>query len=233
MSEFQLRQAPPGCELEEPVIDCIEVLKVYDQCIAETALPRQINLPAGCPNPLPEDAVIDCEIVFDIEEATGQPETRCEVINVSEPDEEGFSTITIRQRIVTEITIRNAFGDIICGPEQVGPEFCFTTAVLYAPAGTFGQCRIINAACECEAISDPDDPDLNVLLCTRALCQEVTVKALVKLCVPSYGFCIPAPCIAQPLDFTCPPDNIFPPQRPVDNNNNTGNGNDNNGGNGD
>ncbi|HKM39353.1 MAG TPA: hypothetical protein VJ036_03700 [bacterium] len=228
MARFKLRQAPPGCELEEPVIDCIEVLKVYDQCIAETALPRQIDLPEECPNPLPDNAVINCRLVFDLEETTGEPQTRCEVINVSEPDEDGFSNITIRQRLVTEITVENVFGDVICGPITVGPEFCFTTAVLYAPEGTFGQCRILNGTCSCEIIADPDNPELNVLLCNRALCQEVAIKALVKLCVPAYGFCVPAPCIPPPLpELPCPPDNIYPPQQPVENNNDNNNENNN------
>ncbi len=80
----------PGCELEVPVVDCIEVLKVYDQCVKEDVLPQQIAIPAGCPNPLPAGATVDCALVFDVEAATGLPETRCEVINVGPPDAEGL-----------------------------------------------------------------------------------------------------------------------------------------------
>jgi hypothetical protein len=205
----------PGCELRDLVVDCIEVLKVYDQCVKEDVLPQQIALPGTCPNPLPPGATVDCALVFGIEAATGLPETRCEVINVGPPDVEGFADVTVRQRLVFDITIFDAFGNVLCGPTRIGPEFFFNTVLLFAPEGTFGQCRILSTLCHCEIIPDPDNPGLNVLLCTKKICKEIQIKALVKLCVPTYGFCVPAPCVTRPQpEFPCPPENIFPPQRP-------------------
>ena len=120
----------PGCELRDLVVDCIEVLKVYDQCVKEDVLPQQIALPGTCPNPLPPGATVDCALVFGIEAATGLPETRCEVINVGPPDVEGFADVTVRQRLVFDITIFDAFGNVLCGPTRIGPEFFFNTVLL-------------------------------------------------------------------------------------------------------
>ncbi|MDK2856227.1 MAG: hypothetical protein PWQ41_1074 [Bacillota bacterium] len=199
-----------------PVTECIEVLKVYDQCIKEDIIVEEEPIPPGCPNPLPPGATVECNFVFDIDPATGLPETRCEVINIGPPDANGFADVTVRQRLVFDITIRDQFGNVLCGPTRIGPKFFFNTVLLYAPAGTFGQCRIVSSLCRCEIIPDPDNPGLNVLLCTKKLCKEIEIKALVKLLVSSLGFCIPAPCQTRPQpEFPCPPENLFPPQKPL------------------
>lgn len=204
-----------GCELATSVIDCIEVLKVYDQCIKEDVIVEEEPVPVGCPNPLPPGATVQCSFVFDIDPATGLPETRCEVINIGPPDAQGFADVTVRQRLVFDLTIRDALGNVLC-TARVGPKFFFNTVLLYAPDGTFGQCRIVSSLCRCDIIPDPDNPALNVLLCTKKLCKEIQIKALVKLCVPTFGFCVPAVCEARPQpEFPCPPTNLFPPQKPL------------------
>ena len=49
--------------------------------------------------------------------------------------------------------------------------------------------------------------------CEVDLCLLIQSKALVKLLVPAYGFCVPAPCVTLPKPpLVCPPENLFPPQ---------------------
>jgi hypothetical protein len=52
--------------------------------------------------------------------------------------------------------------------------------------------------------------------CPVNLCLLIQSTALVKLLVPTYGFCVPAPCVVSPSPpFPCPPSPLYPPQCPV------------------
>ncbi|MCR4419445.1 MAG: hypothetical protein QHH27_03110 [Clostridia bacterium] len=204
-------QCPPPTE-----IDCIEVLKVYDQCIKEEIIFREVPVPKHC-HIDPTDTIV-CEVVF--------PDTTCSIFNFGEPDPNNFRSIVIKQTIKLQIRVFDSRGHekVPCRVTE-GPFQQFQDVFLYAPEGTFGQCRIVSARCECSVLPRTDTTNHEdsaegngheslVLFCKIKLCKEIQVKALVKLLVPSYGFCQAEPCVATPQEeFPCPPQNLFPPQQ--------------------
>ncbi|MGB9887534.1 MAG: hypothetical protein ACPLPT_09680 [Moorellales bacterium] len=188
-------QCPPPTE-----IDCIEVLKVYDQCTKEEIIFREVRVPKHCSID-PTDTIL-CEV---------DPEqTCCSIFSFGEPDANNFRSIVVKQTVAIKIRVLDCEGREKCCVTE-GPFQQFQDVFLYAPEGTFGQCRIVSTRCECSVITVNGCP---VFFCKIKLCKEIQVKALVKLLVPSYGFCQAEPCVATPQEeFPCPPQNLFPPQQ--------------------
>lgn len=189
-------QCPPPTE-----INCIEVLKVYDQCIKEEIIFREVPVPVGCV--IDPTDTIACEVLF--------PPTTCSIFSFGTPDPNGFRTIVIKQTVAIRIRVFDAAGNekLLCGATD-GPFQQFQDVFLYAPEGTFAQCRIVSARCDCRVITIDEAP---VYFCRIKLCKEIQVKALVKLLVPTYGFCQAEPCTPSPqVEFPCPPPELFPPQ---------------------
>jgi len=89
-----------------------------------------------------------------------------------------------------------------------------TQAFMWAPPGTLVQCQILDVGdCECGVVTDPVTGE-QLIWSQVKVCKEIQVKALVKLLVPSYGFCELDPCSPPPQPFVCPPDEpLYPPQR--------------------
>lgn len=88
-------------------------------------------------------------------------------------------------------------------------QFSFTkTIVLCAPEGTFTNCEVVNSGCTCLILGEQ-------ICCTFDLCIVFQSLAIVKLLVPSFGFCTPAVCeqVSPQPPFVCPPA-LFPPQCP-------------------
>ncbi|MBC7346040.1 MAG: hypothetical protein H5U00_01115 [Clostridia bacterium] len=190
-------QCPPPTQ-----IDCVEVLKVYDQCIKEEIIFREVPVPVGCIID-PTDTIV-CEVVF--------PDTTCSIFSFGTPDPNNFRSIVIKQTVTIRIRVFDAAGNEkpLCAVTD-GPFQQFQDVFLFAPEGTFGQCRIVSARCECTVITVDLLP---TYFCKIKICKEIQVKALVKLLVPSYGFCQPGPCVVTPQEeFPCPPEDLFPPQR--------------------
>jgi hypothetical protein len=81
------------------------------------------------------------------------------------------------------------------------------TFTLCAPTGTTISCEIPSSALTPLAV-------VGTQVCgTVTICLLVESLAMVKLLVPSYGFCTPAPCVVSPAPpFACPPSPLYPPQ---------------------
>ncbi|NPV26432.1 MAG: hypothetical protein HPY81_03035 [Firmicutes bacterium] len=188
---------PPTTE-----IDCIEVLKVYDQCFREEISFGTFDLPEDLP-------ILRCDIDFS-PDASGLPATRCEIANIGPPDANNFRSIIARQIVrINIVLIDNSVtpARLVTVTRDVAP--FYTDAFLYSPNGTFAQCELVAAKCECERL--PGTPPQ--ALCKIKVCKIIEIKALVKLLVPTYGFCQPAPCQPTPqVGFICPPYPLFPPQ---------------------
>lgn len=193
---------PPATE-----IDCIEVMKVYDQCIKEEVIFHQEEVPGD--TALAPTDTIQCEVVF--------PGTTCDIFTFGPPDEFNFRNIVVRQNVTIKIRVFDA-----CGVEKrqyavtSAPITQFQDVFLYAPDGTEGQCSIVSALCEqCTIVTEGG---MQYFFCKIRLCKEIVVKATVKLLLPNYGFCQPVVCSSAPQPgFPCPPPNLFPPKmEPMD-----------------
>ena len=185
--------------------DCIEVFKIYDQCAGEELLGRCVLASEFCSDPIPADAVITCNVVPN--------SARCFHIGFGEYNPPFYRPVMIQSQLDVEITVSDAAGNTICGP--------FTTRIdgisqfqMWAPPGTLVQCQIIAVGdCACDLTTDPVTGD-QLICCRVYVCKEIQIKALVRLLVPSYGFCELDPCTPVTLPYACPGDEpLYPPQR--------------------
>lgn len=190
-------QCPPPTE-----IVCIDVDKVYDFCIQSDFRFECFDIPTDCgAPPFPAGTTIEC--------ALGTP--TCTEVPPRTPAvgfPPGFFNVTVQVTVPVTITVRNPNGTVRC---TFGRTVRFIKPVLlFAPAGTRIDCRIIASDCREPRVAD------NQICVKIELCIIIQSLALVKLLVPAFGFCTPAECIpaAQP-EFPCPPGELFPPQPPI------------------
>lgn len=175
---------------------CIETFKVYDFCFQADSREQCFDV-TGCPGfPFPPGSTAECEIV-------GTP--TCVEISRTPPDATGRSNITFAVSATICITIVSDC-EILC---QLTKTISFTkTVVLCAPEGTFTDCAVVNSACQCVLIGEQ-------VCCSVDVCTVIQSRAVVKLLVPSFGFCIPKECeeVSPAPPVVCPPE-LFPPQCP-------------------
>lgn len=185
--------------------DCIEVFKVYDQCAGEELLGRCVIASDFCQTQLPADAVITCAVV--------PGSARCFHVGFGEFNPPFFRPVLVQNQLDIEVTVKDTAGNIICGPFITRLEGIFQ-AQMWAPPGTLVQCQIIGVGdCACDLAIDPNTGD-QLICCQVKVCKEIQIKALVKLLVPSYGFCELDPCTPVPQPTICPPETpLYPPQR--------------------
>lgn len=174
---------------------CIEVPKVYDFCF-ESDTRENVCTPLGkcCP---PEGATVRCTI----------NSASCSEANRSAPDAAGRANVTFTFDINYTLEVVSAAGLVVCRFENL--IFSFSkTIVLCAPEGTFTSCEVVSSACTCMILGTQ-------ICCTFDLCTVFQSLAVVKILVPSFGFCTPAVCeqVSPAPPFVCPPD-LFPPQCP-------------------
>jgi len=172
---------------------CIETLKVYDFCFQ--AERRENNCFPNLTEPPPPGSTIECKIL----------ETDCVEIGRTPPDPQGRSNVTFAITVKARVIIKDPNGNIIFDKTKT---FGFTkTVVLCAPDGTETACTIVTATCgPCIIVGDQ-------VCCTFDLCIIIQVVAVVKLLIPTYGFCVPKVCeqVAPMPPVVCPP-LLFPPQ---------------------
>lgn len=178
---------------------CIEVPKVYDFCF-QAERRENICTPLNTLVP-PPGATVRCVI----KNAT------CSEVSRSEPNEQGRANVTFAVVVNYKLDIVNgANAEVEVLHSFKGLQFSFTkTVVLCAPEGTFTNCEIVNAACgPCLILG-------NQICCTFDLCIVIQSVAIVKILIPSFGFCTPALCeqVSPEGPFVCPP-TLFPPQCP-------------------
>ncbi len=190
--------------LQEQVIDCIKVEKVYDHCFSLEELPDTVEVSLGRAL-LPTDS-ISCEVTA----------VDCEVLQpLRDPDEEGFRTIDVAQHVTAVVTVIDEFGTVVGTTTVVQPPN-YKSVTLYSPLGTQPACEIVDTSCEPVLIvSTGSETEPAVIRILKKLCKIVESLALVRLLVPTTGFCLPEPCAPFPQEFVCPPDQLYPPQQPI------------------
>ena len=214
------RECPPATEK-----DCLVVEKVFDQCFKEDVITRQFTIPTGpgaaCENvDLTTVDRVECEVIS----------AECEVVDVSPPlpNTNNIRIVTVRQEVEMLISLFDPFNQSLCTFTETIDDF-FNQVVLYVPppgvlfgpgGGPFVFCEVVNFTCYCSPETVPPGDPVETVICTAKICKIIEVTAFVKLLVPVYGYCVPAPCEAAPQqkEIVCPPiDELFPPQKEYNN----------------
>jgi hypothetical protein len=179
-------------------IDCLSVTKVYDFCFqTETRDGLCFAIPAAC-GTVPTGSV-----------ATGSvTSVTCSTQSITPiPNSGGFANATLLVTVVLSFTI-TASGTTIC---TFSGEFSFfKTVTLCAPTG-------VSITCEAPATGVGPAVIISGEVCAVVnICLLIESVATVKRLVPTYGFCVPAPCVVAPSPpFSCPPSSLYPPQCPI------------------
>lgn len=203
MSEASVNQIQPGLCPIDPLtqipmcppynrIECVVVNKVYDSCFQVDNKTMLSVLPAFSPAPQVGDSV-PCLQAGAI---------RCRELSRVELCD-GFFTITVQITIPMFLVNPSNPSDI------VEYDFIFSkTVTLCCPEGAELDCSessLIMCNCFVTAIIGED---VILITCDVQVCVVLKCILRVQLLVPSYGFCVPAPCITLP--GVCPPS---PPQQ--------------------
>lgn len=191
--EYNVNQVAPGiCPPEgcpPPTrIECIVVDKVYDSCFQLHEITQEV--PVEFEGIFELGDTVNCRLNGDI--------TCIELSRVSVGD--GFFTITLLVSVPilltnpenTEETVERIFTFIktvtLCCPEGVEPD-CSESTVNFC-------------SCVVTRVDGGYSPTLTIS-CNLQICVVIKCILRVQLLVPSYGFCVPAPCVTLP--GVCPP----------------------------
>ncbi len=191
---------PEGCP-PPTQIDCIVVEKVYDSCFQVDDRTRMVTVTTDDGGQWPTGVftvgqIVTCGL-------TVGAEISCTEIS-RVPADDGFVTVTIMVSVPMTLTNPND------ATETTDRVFNFTkTATLCCPPGVEPDCSESTLmVCNC-VITQVDDVDETVeVTCDVQVCLVMRCILTVQLLVPSYGFCVPAPCVTLP--GICPPS---PPQQ--------------------
>ena len=190
--------------------DCILVNKVYDQCFAEELVTGQVPVSSACPGVIiPPGSVVGC-----IPLSGSATCTFAGTVVVTPPLTPFFEEVLVLNSFEVSAPIISPTGVTLCAPTLT--LFGAARADLWVPPGTTVACDILAFGdCTCTLLASPTGLPV-ILACTGKICKEIQVTAPVKLLVPTYGFCdVPACTFQAQPGFTCPPEPLFPPQRPV------------------
>ncbi|HHU69066.1 MAG TPA: hypothetical protein GXZ31_02050 [Thermoanaerobacterales bacterium] len=202
IKDLQAQQIQPGpCPPEgcPPFnrIECIVVDKVYDSCFQMEERTRETEITMGdewLTGPFAVGTPVSCAL------QAGKT-IECDVISKTAVGN-GFFTISLL------ITIPIALANPNDPTEIANRNFNFTKAVtLCAPDEVEIDCSE-STLMQCTCVITGVDDDTVEVTCDLQICVVVKSILTVQLLVPSYGFCVPAPC--QVLPGVCPP--LPPPQ---------------------
>jgi hypothetical protein len=194
---------PPPSE-----IDCIEVTKVYDSCYQTETFnslcsdvphepwgsePHWCNCRKIAQKP---GTVATCAVTA----------TNCSFVSSTPTGVDDFAAFTFAVTVTLEITLTAQSG-ATCS--YTVPVNFLKTVTLCAPTGVSPTCNVSGVACgPCAlVVSNPDrcdDDSPTQVCCQLTVCLVLQTVATVQLLVPSYGFCVPAPCSVLPIG-PCPP----------------------------
>ncbi len=190
---------PDGCP-PPIVVDCIEVTKVYDFCFSTVTRDNLcFPIPATC-GVLP--AGTTCTV--SVTSVSCSTVSSTPILNASGVPT-GFANVTLLITVELSISLISPSGVTIC--TFCGTFSFFQTIVLCAPDGTSITCESpSNAVGSCVIIGSD--------VCSIVtICLLIESVATVKLLVPTFGFCTPAPCVVAPSPpFACPPSPLYPAQ---------------------
>lgn len=196
-SQIQPGQCPPaGCPPPDR-IECIVVDKVYDSCfqLDERGLDTEIRT-TGAGSFSTGTFVVGTQLVCAL-----QPEEDISCVEVRRVAVGGgFFTVTVL--VTVPIRITNPFNAL----QFVDREITFTKNVtLCAPQGVNIDCSESTiVVCNCLVTAVPATGEPRILVtCDVQICVVIKAILTVQLLVPSYGFCVPAPCVTLP--GVCPP----------------------------
>jgi hypothetical protein len=192
-----------------PVIECIEALKVFDNCSDVVNVSGMCTpLPAEC-LPLPATFSVSCAVTS----------ATCAVVAIlPHVPADGLANVTFRIDFTIHIEIFDTTTPtptLNCAFDV--PSTITETVSLVAPPGfsMLYQCDIDAFTCGPCIVANfgtAATPDFNVC-CEVELCLEIQSKFPVKLQVWTSGYCEPTPCRAkQGPTLICPPTPLFPPQ---------------------
>jgi len=187
-------QCPPeGCP-PPTRIECIVVDKVYDSCFQVESRSRDTTVTTGTGGEFATGTftvgqAIPCSL-------TPNQSISCSVIN-KQPTTGGFANLTLVVSVPITLTNPNA------PTETANRVFTFTKIVtLCAPDGVTVDCSESTLLfCNC-VVSAVGVGNITVT-CDFQVCVVIKTLLTVQLLVPSYGFCVPAPCVVAP--GVCPP----------------------------
>lgn len=184
---------PEGCP-PPTRIECIVVDKVYDSCFQVETRSRDTTVTTGLTGEWTTGTftvgqAVPCTL-------TAGQNISCSVIN-STPGPNGFATLTLVVSVPLTLTNPNNTN------ETVDRVFTFTKiTTLCAPTGVNVDCSESTLLfCNC-VISAVGVTQVTVT-CDFEVCLVVKSILTVQLLVPSYGFCVPSPCVVIP--GVCPP----------------------------
>ena len=179
---------------------CIEVPKVYDFCF-QAEHRDNVCTPLGTCVPT-EGSTVTCAITSVV----------CTEVGRTAPDETGRANVTIAVTVTynlavfapgviepictfTDLTFGFTKTVFLCAPTTPFP----TDIVCTVPSFACGPCLILGAN----------------ICCSFDLCLVIQSVAVVKLLVPSFGFCVPVECeqVSPAPPIVCPPQ-LFPAQCP-------------------
>lgn len=182
---------------------CIEVTKIYDQCIVQQLIGQCVRAADFCPVPIPPGSQLTSQVLTNT--------ARCFFVGLGPFQPPFFRAVRVLTRAEREVTVIDPEGTLLCS---------FTVALqeivrgnLWVPEGTLVQCQVLNVGGGgCELTTDPVTGEQQIC-CRVNTCTLIQVKAPVNLLVSSAGFCQPQPCTGGPAAaFPCPPEQIFAPQ---------------------
>ena len=183
---------PEGCP-PPTRIECIAVDKVYDSCFQIDDVTRTITIPRGSASgefsgTFAVGDIITCALNGIV--------TCTEIKRTSVGD--GFFSVTVLVSVPIRLTNSNV-------PAQyVDRIVTFTkTVTLCCPPGVEPDCSESTLiACSCLITALVNESAIEVT-CDVQVCLVLKCILRVQLLVPSYGFCVPAPCVTLP--GVCPP----------------------------
>ena len=183
---------PPGGCPPPTVIECIVVDKVYDSCYqiddrTRTAtVSTETEWPTG---PFVVGQIVPCSLT------EGSLISCVEISSV--PAGDGFVTVTVLVSVPMTLSNPNEEDEIV---DRI---FNFTkTATLCCPPGVEPDCSE-STLMFCNCVITQVGIDEVEVTCDFQVCLVMKCILTVQLLVPSYGFCVPAPCTVIPS--VCPP----------------------------
>ncbi|ABR49562.1 conserved hypothetical protein [Alkaliphilus metalliredigens QYMF] len=210
MSEVKKAQTPiqPGqCPIDPvtglpvcpppSIIECIVVDKVYDSCFQVDDRTRDVTTDS---DEFGTGLVQGDSVLCALQEGA---EITCNEIS-RVPVGDGFFTITFSVNVPITLTNPEATND---EDDEIERTFTFVkTVTLCIPEGVDLDCsESVLLACNC-VVTDVDEIDEELeytISCDIQVCLVAKAILRVQLLVPSYGFCVPAPCVTLP--GVCPP----------------------------
>jgi len=185
---------PEGCP-PPTRIECIVVDKVYDSCFQIHDLTRDFSVTTGTGGQFPTGPFTTGQTVPC---ALGTAGISCVEVSRTAVGG-GFFTVTVLVTVPLVLTNPNAPAETVtemvtftktvtlCCPEGVSPDCSESSLVV---------CSCVITAVNLESIT---------VSCNIQVCFVIKCILTVQLLVPSYGFCVPAPCVTLPGVCPLPP----------------------------